>query len=282
MVKTPGAQSKPIEILVVKDEVTPSLAVMDTAVTAALSIRALDLVDHHRRRVAKQVATDFPGGRAAQKFWFARSFRYTNNYAKTVSEVQAEGFAVGIEGARERFWQNLEQGGTLTSSGKPFAIPFSRGQVAGKRSFAGRFGSGSAENFRVIRGGLIVRLAGNEKSRSIAGVGGDVKRRGYRTEIVGLLRRTREQPRLLEFRREFDKLLPQHLREVDRIFDMAESATGRARLEAATNQKADEFAARLAKIRRGTPKEWIPITRAAAVIESRRKRLAQQERSGGG
>ncbi len=267
----------------VTDDATPTLQGMDAAVTGALTIRALDLVDHHRRRVGKQVAQDFPGKRAAQKFWFARSFRYTNNYAKTVGQVQAEGYATGIEGARERFWQNLEEGGTIRSTGKPFVIPFPRGTRAGQEalgtdpsprlvrgSFESLYGTLSKRTFDFTRNGNIVRVLGR------AGY------RGYRAQVIGAIRRTRQQPKMLEFRREFDKLLPEHQREIDKVFDMALSAVGRTKLAADTERRADTLAARLVRLRGGLSQQDKERLRAEAVIESRKKRLAAQDRGGGG
>lgn len=272
---TPGDQLR----VRVTDDVTPTLQAMDTAVTGALAIRALDLVDHHRRRVGKQVAMDFPGKRAAQKFWFARSFRYTNNYAKTVGDVQAEGYATGIEGARERFWQNLEEGGIIRSTGKPFVIPFPKGTRAGleslstdqsprmkRGSFESLYGTLSKRTFDFTRGGLVVRVLGREGYR------------GYRSQVIGAIRRTRQQPKLLEFRREFDKLQPEHERQIEKVFDMALTAVDRVKLAADTDRRADTLAARLARIRPGLTPQQKELVRREAVIESRRKRLASRDR----
>ncbi len=230
--------------------VVAAIGYLPAAALGALRLQMLDLVDHHRSAVGKQVGADFPGRRRAQKMFFALSARYgaKPGQAKSIDDLYGRSFAVqpsaiGASGSRvsQRFWDLLQQGGRVTASA-PFFIPFKSGGGAG--SFDVQFrGDGP---FTIARNGLVfLKSPGSRTSRAagsavLLGASGGPVARGV---AIGVIRRSRQSRKLLRFFEIFDSILPKHDANMDRAMEDALTAAGRVRL----GEKNEALAGTLAK-----------------------------------
>ena len=214
-------------------EVIEKLGYLPSELTGALRVRVADLVLHQRLETGKRVGVSFPSRRKAQKRFFARSFQYSRK-AEFLRELQGESFIVGGEADPAKrgrdFWDLLQTGGVIRSSGAMF-IPFS---PASARAFA-KAGFGDVINQGRARGLLAV------ESGRAAG-------RGFRSELVGVLRRTRRQPKLLQWFESFDTVYPRHAAQMDRVVEEVLTAEGRARVAQETERLTQQVAARLTRV----------------------------------
>ncbi len=227
--------------------VVSALGYLPAAALGALRLQMLDLVDHHRSAVGKQVGSDFPGRRRAQKMFFALSARYgaKPGQAKSIDDLYGRSFAVqpsaiGASGSKvsQRFWDLLQQGGRVMANA-PFFIPFKN---AG--SFDVQFrGDGP---FTIARNGLVfLKSPGSRTSRAsgsavFLGASGGPVARGV---AIGVIRRSRQSRKLLRFFEIFDSILPKHDANMDRAMEDALTAAGRVRL----GEKNEALAGTLAK-----------------------------------
>lgn len=213
-------------------EVIATIGALPAIAPAVIAERHKDAVDHHQRGLLKDARTNFPGGRGAQKFLAARLSGYgrTTGSQLPTKMSQARGESFAVEG-RDGLLETLEEGGTR-SAREPMAIPLVK-RYQGSRNLAKWEADLQSGKFDVIPSrGLLVDV------RSAGRVGGS--RAGFRSEIVGMLRRQTTVRAMLGFFRRWETILPRVKAKYDRDIEKMLTAAGRAGLEARvkTNENA--------------------------------------------
>lgn len=257
---TSTTQTPPIDLRVRGQEVIDKLGYMPAEVAGALRWRVLDLMLHTRSSVGKGVARQFPSGRRAQKRWFARSFQYSREAAE-INAVAGEVFAVGgaanpAKRGRD-FWDLLQTGGVIYSR-SPMFIPFSiaRDTVIVNRAERSRtFIQSTATRQGFALGDPRVSVINTRRRQGLVAFEPsrfDARtRRGIAstTLLVGVLRRSRRQPKLLGFVESFQSVYPQHAAQFDRVFDRVLTERGRASVAAETERLREAVLSRIGRTR---------------------------------
>ena len=219
-------------------EVMATVGFIPSGLIGALAERNYDLVDHHRRTVLK--THDMPAGLRATRWLATRLHRYgaTTPSPTTLDELQGESFAAGQpeKGILDpKRIASLEDGGDVHTR-EQMAIPFG----AGVQHIAGREGTPTAAFTRALerrefdiidtpraRGLLILELNARRGKHAI----------GQRTAIMGVLRRSRHQRKMIGFYQSWGDILPRHLPRYDQAVDMSLTAAGQAALEHRTQTR---------------------------------------------
>lgn len=259
--------------------VIEQIGYMPDALVGALRVRILDLMAHHRAKVGQSVASAFRGGRKAQKFWFARSFQYTDNAATNIGKARGESFAVGLDGGRKDYWSVLQVGARISAAG-PMLIPFPTSRAgSGKTAwdnFAREFGDDGVvdpKKFGISPAGVVYAHVHGVASRrrGLASIF-DKNRKLYDRGIpIGVIRKARTQRKLLRFFESFNDVYPRHVAEFDRMFDLAITATGRETLVRDAEKNLAALKERLAN--RGASRSGGPRVRKAAAAAAAATRL---------
>lgn len=198
-------------------EAVAAMGLLPAGVHGAFRERIYDLLSHHRDSVLKHHG--LPGGRRAQKWLATRLFRFTRAVGgeSRIAELMGEGFGAAVSG--ETFGpgalRQVEFGGTM--SGEMMAIPAGRGR-ANPKEFRRLLA------LRGARGGLDVAPSG-ALVREAEG-----RRHGLRSELWGVLRRTRRQPRQLGYYARFADVQSRHAERFEADLDRAMTAAGREAL----------------------------------------------------
>ena len=222
-------------------EVIATIGTLPAIAPAVIAERNKDAVDHHQRGVLKDAKSNFPGGRGAQKFLAARMGRYgrTTGSSLPTKMSQARGESFAVEG-RDGLLETLEEGGTR-SAREPMAVPLARRFQGGRNRSKWEAALKSGEFDVIPSRGLLVQ------TRVGGRVGGS--RAGFRSEIVGMLRRKTTVRPLLGFFARWEKILPRVQARYDSDVEKMLTAAGRAGLEArvATNANAAKASAAASK-----------------------------------
>lgn len=206
-------------------EVVQMLGGMPDVVAAALSVAMFDFVNHHRRSVLKN--HKLPSKTRGRRMLASTLHRYSKrgtDRAKPM-EMLAESFGAA---QTEKFLTHLEEGGRITSSDW-MAIPIMGGtrEVGGERMTHANFRkfltSGKLQAIRSSKGDIL--LVQHQKARKVKG-----EMRGERTNIMGVLKKSRTQRALLGFDAAFDSIQAKQLAKFDRILDQAITEAGRMEL----------------------------------------------------
>lgn len=239
-------------------EAVATLGYLPPALLGALQIRFFDLMDHHRKSVAKHAGQTWPAKARARKFIFAYSSRYGSlkREPTELADLVGESFLFSPRGASGggggTFWEAYERGGTI-SAGKGMLIPFEAG--------AGPLGASNLLRTRLVKsfaragldaGGVGGYLGGGRfdiintprvKGLLIA----ELERRGsagVRSIALGVIRKTRRQRPILRFHQTFDAIWPAHSAKFDKAVDQAMTVAGQQALAERTREAAAEAAAR--------------------------------------
>lgn len=218
-------------------EVVATLGTLPVIAPAVIAERNKDAVDHHQRGLLKDARTRFPSGRGAQKFLAARLAGYgrTTGSQLPTRMSQARGESFAVEG-RDGLLETLEEGGSRTSN-MPMAIPLAR-QFQGARN-RNRWEQllRSGELDVIPERGLLVR---NQVGGRVQG-----QRAGFRSQIVGMLRRSTTVRPMLGFISRWEKILPRVQAKYDADISKMLTAAGRAGLKARV--KTNERSAKASK-----------------------------------
>lgn len=213
--------------------VLATLGYMPAGVLGALMACHANLLDNHRRSVISNAHKTWPGRTQAGRFVAAttRFFPAKRRNPEAVEELEGQSFAFSDV---PKIMGNLQTGGTIRSTKGPMFIPFA-GDMESR-----------AEGTRALHRDVplgIRSLAGFRNSISTSGVvwQDTAIGRGERAIIVpvaiGVVRMQRKQRPLLKFFQKFDEILPKHLKAYDRVFDLALTEAGRAKLESSDEQE---------------------------------------------
>lgn len=217
-------------------EVLAAAANLPPAVLGAFRERVYDLLSHHRSSVLKHHR--LPGGRRAQKWLATRLYRFTRAPERPghAADVYGEGFAAAVSG--ETFGpdalRRVEFGGTVTSRAL-MAIPTGLG-AARRKQFARLLESGALSV--TPTGALVRERAGRARDA-----------RGARSELWGVLRRSRRQAPALGYEAQFRSVQARHLPKFEADLGRAVTAAGRAALAERARDRGLRRGAYLAALR---------------------------------